>query len=168
MNYETSGVAASTLISEWAASDLKTATGNGTVAAAIHAACYLCTCAIAAGHITYVEALGDRGLVHELVHISAGDNTRDISTLEATARALEAKLAIAAMPSPSPLPDPLLNEAVEVLREFAVLAHGYEEMVAGQNYWKDHDLIISSADGRLSVGDLRRARTLLSKLEGGE
>lgn len=92
--YMRDDVPASTLIAEWAEMGLHDAEENGTVAAAIHAACYLCTCAIDAGHITYVEAIGDRGLVHELAHIAAGDTTRDIASLEAMARDLEAKLAV--------------------------------------------------------------------------
>jgi hypothetical protein len=89
MQYDASGVPASELIADWARFGLKTATDNGTVAAAIHAACYLCACGIAAGHITYLEAIGDRGLVHELAHIAAGDTTRDIAALGAMARGLE-------------------------------------------------------------------------------
>lgn len=85
------GVPASRLIRQWAdAGDLQAATSRGIVAAAIHAACFLCDRAIAAGIMTPGDALGDRGLVHELAHAAAGDATRDVAMLETFARRAEA------------------------------------------------------------------------------
>lgn len=87
-------VPASDLIERWAATDLVSATSTGTVAAALHAACYLCDCAIEAGVISYRDALHDRGLVHELTHHAAGDTAvpQSLAALAARAREWEAVL----------------------------------------------------------------------------
>lgn len=73
MKYDTAGVATSVLIKEWDSLGLAEATKNGTVAAAIHAACYLSDCAIDAKLMSHKGAIGDYGLVHALAHIAAGD-----------------------------------------------------------------------------------------------
>ena len=88
------GVLTSTLIEEWAASDLATATSNGTVAAAIHAACYLSDRAIDAKLMDHKGAIGDYGLVHALAHIAAGDTAafRTLSEIATHAAYIEAQL----------------------------------------------------------------------------
>lgn len=75
MKYDTTGVPTSRLVRDWAAAGLESATLTGVVAAAIHAACYLCDCAIDAGLMGHKGAIGDYGLVHALAHAAAGDVT---------------------------------------------------------------------------------------------
>lgn len=64
----------SQLIREWAdATTIEAGVANGTAAAAIHAACYLCWQALERRWITPAEALGDFGIVHQLVHAASLD-----------------------------------------------------------------------------------------------
>lgn len=92
--YENGDVPASVLIAQWAAFDLATATANGTVAAAIHAACYLSDRAIDAKIMDHKGAVGDYGLVHALAHIAAGDTAsfKTLAEIATHAAYLEAQL----------------------------------------------------------------------------
>lgn len=49
---------------------------TGEYVAAAHEAAFMCFIALQAGVITPREALGDEGLVHELLHFAAGDTYR--------------------------------------------------------------------------------------------
>lgn len=79
--YEPDDVPASRLISIWVSQGLEEATRNGTVAAALHAACYVCSRAVAADLMTPGGALGDDGLLHRLIHAAAGDVSIDMGSL---------------------------------------------------------------------------------------
>jgi hypothetical protein len=94
LRYDTDGVPTSALINQWSAMGLAEATKTGTVAAAIHAACYLSDCAIDAKLMDHKGALGDYGLVHALAHIAAGDTApfRSLAEIAAHAEYLEAQL----------------------------------------------------------------------------
>lgn len=46
---------------------------RGDYVGAAHEASFLCFVGLASGAITFREALGDDGLVHELLHLAAGD-----------------------------------------------------------------------------------------------
>lgn len=84
-------VLASTLIDDWATQTTDEALANGTAAAAIHAACFLCYTALASGGMSLEDVLGDTGLVHALAHAAAKDVTIDLKEQAERARKLEAE-----------------------------------------------------------------------------
>lgn len=63
----------SMLIDEWAEIGVEAGVKDGTAAAAIHAACYLCWQAMERGWLTPTDVLGDRGIVHDLTHPASLD-----------------------------------------------------------------------------------------------
>lgn len=81
MLYEQDDVPATRLIAEWRGKGLAEATATGTVAAALHATCYLCDMAVQEGWMRASDVLGDDGLLHGLIHASAGDASVDLAAL---------------------------------------------------------------------------------------